>query len=657
MKQIALVIVVSVAITLMIPRRGTVSISADNGQIWTEESIIAPFDIPVSKSIKEIEAERVRVRHNLRPVFDLDTNITYTKLTQMRQGLVAAQVAENICDSAISIARRIFGRGVISSSEANSYAGGAIMVTDAANRLWPLHTTSVHTPATALETVSRLSGLPQEQLQNYFIANLTYNEVLSAALRNDAIDEISTTRGVIRAGEVVVAKGQLVDDPTRLKISSLSSIYESRLSEGSAWYNVFFGRFIIVFIIISLNALFFMKFSVHYFGQGIKELIFVMMLYLIFAGLISLTSSLGLLSSFIVPLPAVAIYLLTFFNMRVAILGNLTMALIGAMFVRMPFDFFAINLLGGMTAIFMMRHFYHRGKLMRAIGTIFVVQVLLYICFGLMRQGSFAAINYASIFWFLVSAFLTMGFYQAIYLLERLFGFVSDITLLEMCDTNQPLLMQLAQNAPGTFQHSVQVANLAESAAKDIGANPLLARTGALYHDIGKMENPFYFVENTTGTFNPHDDCTPTQSAQIVKNHIAEGVAVAKKYKLPQGVIEFIETHHGTSLIYYFWSLERDARGGKAVQSDFRYDGPKPVGREVSICMMADAVEAASRSLPSYDKEPLEALVESVIDTQIADGQFAGSALSFQEIARIKELFKVKLNNIYHGRIAYPARK
>lgn len=575
----------------------------------------------------------------------------------MRHTLLGLQHPIVQCDSAVAVARRIYRVGIMNQSEADSYAGGVVVVVGEDNSLRPTHIESIHTPSSALDAVSSASGISQEQLRNYFITNLTYDKPLTAALRSEALDEVSTTRGVIRAGEVVVARGQLIDSPTQLKMASLAAQYESRMAEGTSRYGVLLGRFIIVFTLLLLNILFFTKFTVHYFGEGLKKVLFVMMLYLIFAGFIAFTVNLRMLNPFMVPLSVVTIYLLTFFNMRVAILGNITIAVLGALFVQLPFDFFAINFLGGMAGIFMMRHFYHRGKLMRAIGVIFIVEILLYICFALLREGSFTAISYSTLLWFLVGGFLTMGFYQAIYLFERLFGFVSDITLLELCDTNQPLLMQLAQNAPGTFQHSVQVANLAESAAKAIGANPMLARTGALYHDIGKMENPFYFVENLTGNFNPHDDCTPQQSAQIVKKHITDGIAVAKKYKLPVGVIDFIGTHHGTSLIYYFWVKARGLYGDKALEVDYRYDGPKAVGREVSICMMADAVEAASRSLPSYDKEPLDALVDSVIDSQIADGQFSQSELSFQEIARVKELFKAKLNNIYHGRIAYPVRK
>lgn len=657
MKNIALVVLVSLAITLMIPRRGAVSLNVNNGQIWTEESVIAPFDVPISKSAKEIDAERSRIRHLLRPVFRIDSVPATGKITQMRHTLLGLQHPIVQCDSAVAVARRIYRVGIMNQSEADSYAGGVVVVVGEDNSLRPTHIESIHTPSSALDAVSSASGISQEQLRNYFITNLTYDKPLTAALRSEALDEVSTTRGVIRAGEVVVARGQLIDSPTQLKMASLAAQYESRMAEGTSRYGVLLGRFIIVFTLLLLNILFFTKFTVHYFGEGLKKVLFVMMLYLIFAGFIAFTVNLRMLNPFMVPLSVVTIYLLTFFNMRVAILGNITIAVLGALFVQLPFDFFAINFLGGMAGIFMMRHFYHRGKLMRAIGVIFIVEILLYICFALLREGSFTAISYSTLLWFLVGGFLTMGFYQAIYLFERLFGFVSDITLLELCDTNQPLLMQLAQNAPGTFQHSVQVANLAESAAKAIGANPMLARTGALYHDIGKMENPFYFVENLTGNFNPHDDCTPQQSAQIVKKHITDGIAVAKKYKLPVGVIDFIGTHHGTSLIYYFWVKARGLYGDKALEVDYRYDGPKAVGREVSICMMADAVEAASRSLPSYDKEPLDALVDSVIDSQIADGQFSQSELSFQEIARVKELFKAKLNNIYHGRIAYPVRK
>lgn len=644
---------------LMMPNGGMVSLDATPGQIWDQATLVAPFDIPIARSQIKINEERARVQQTVSPVFALDSISSSHKIAQLRSALTAAEVDAAQRDSAILIAQRIYSAGIISLGEANSYHDRSILIHYTGSQaLHTEHSSRFSTPQQAIDQIVTTTALSPEIITPHIAVNLTYDERLTAAIRDKAHTEVSTTEGVVRRGETVITRGQIVDLPMMRTLASLRTELETRLGDGTSQYAVAIGRLMIILTVFLLNYLFFTRFAVNYFGGASREMAFVMTTYLIIVGLVALCAQSGVISAYVVPLPIVAIYLLTFFNMRVAIFGNATIALLGAMFVKAPFDFFLINFLSGMMAIYVMRHFYHRGKLMRALGAILLTQIIVYSALTLMREGSFAALGYRGIIWFAVSGLLFLGFYQMLYLVERLFGFVSDITLLELCDTNQPLLMQLAHNAPGTFQHSVQVANLAQSAAKEIGANPLLARTGAMYHDIGKMGNPFYFVENLSGTFNPHNDCTIEQSVAIIKAHIAEGVAIARKHKLPSSVVEFIERHHGESLIYYFFNKAQKERGDKEVaEAEFSYPGPLPVSKEVSICMMADAVEAASRSLPSYDKEPLEALVDSVVDVQIRGGQFAMSQLTFEEIRQVKDVFKSILNNIYHGRIAYPARE
>ncbi len=663
MKRALILIVVTVLVTLMMPSRRFVATQTPIGQQWKDETLIAPFDIPIVKPEGLVAEQKASLSNTIKPVFILDTSIistTYDKLKSHLQDIDT--ISNEMLDNVLLAWSKVYKNGVISNSEASTYDSKAVLVAIAKdNDLQTYHIGHFYTPNSATKYIEHESGVSSDAFSQYVETNLNYDQTLSAALRTSVLSGVSTTQGLVRSGEVIVTKGQIVDEPTYRTIKSYNIEMTNRLGDAPSLLNVLLGRFIVVFAIFMVNYLFFTRFAVHYFGGQMREMAFVMTLYFLISALVAVvTIAGGMVSIYVVPLPIVSIYLLTFFNMRVAIMGNVTVALLGALFAgSAPFEYFTINALGGFMAIFMMRHFYHRGKLMRALGAIIVTQSILYLSFALMREGSFLTISYASLLWFLVSGLLFLGFYQLIYLVERLFGFVSDVTLLELCDTNQPLLMQLAQNAPGTFQHSVQVANLAEGAAKEIGANPLLARTGALYHDIGKMNNPFHFVENLTGNFNPHDDCTPEQSAKIIKAHVTDGISIARKYKLPASVISFIESHHGESLIFFFYNkakIEAKNRGTEVIDGDYRYPGPKPVSREASIAMMADAVEAASRSLPSYDIEPLEALVDSVIDTQIRDGQFALSQLTFEEIDRIKSLFKSKLNNIYHGRIAYPAR-
>lgn len=655
MRKIILLAITAIVVTLLIPQRIAAPFSIFVGQVWYAEPVVAPFDIAISKSAAQIAADRQAANEAFTPLYRLDTLVAAKKLLSLASSLKSnisissAQKAE-----VLELLDQIYTAGVMSNNDRNSVQDKVLRRVNG-QIIESVHSRDVYSVNDAYQTLSDVAPLPAQVLTNLVSVNLTYDDKLSQAMREQSVQQVATVSGVVRRGEQIIGRNEVV---TPAKFSILNSMIEqsqTRGNEEGSPYVVLLGQFLTIAILLLVNYLFFTQFSQNYFGDGIREVSFVMVLYVLMAALLSITARLDGVSPYVVPLPVVAVYCLAFFNIRVAILANLSVAFIGAMFVRQPFDFFAVNMLTGMVAVLMMRHSYHRGKLMQAVGVVLVSSVVIYTGFAILREGSFAAIPFTTYLWLTVSAFLLLGFYQAIYALERLFGFVSDITLLELCDTNQPLLLELAHNAPGTFQHSVQVANLAESAAKEIGANALLCRTGALYHDIGKMSNPFYFVENLSGVFNPHNDCTAVQSAEIVRNHVTDGLATARKNRLPQRVANFIASHHGTSTIYFFW-VKAQKENPDARQDDFKYPGPMPVSREESICMMADAVEAASRSLPSYDKEPLEKLVEDVINTQISIGQFADSELSFQEIARIKAVFKAKLSNIYHGRIAYPVR-
>lgn len=655
-RKILLLLVATIAITLLIPQRTVAPFTVYVGQVWYADDVVAPFDIALFKPNADRRSEQTDIENSFEPLYRLDTVLAAKRIDALDKMLAGqASVSETARKKAVALLDGLYRAGIVGRIDAQNLKQKSLKRV-VGQTIESVRGEDLYSTDQATEQLTALGVVPGQGVASYVSANLIYDAPLSASMLQEAKKGVAEVDGVVRKGEVIIKRDQVV---TPEKFHTLQSMIRQNeiiaREQGSVWVTQG-AQMVIVVVILLVNLLFFSQFATHYFGQGMREFAFVVALYLLIAGLLSVVARLDGVSPYVVPLPVVAAYCLAFFNMRVAVLANLSVAFIGAMFVRQPFDFFAVNMLTGMVAILMMRHNYHRGFLIRAAGVILLTAAAVYTAFSLLREGSWAAIPIRTYVWLTVSSFLMLAFYQAIYLLERLFGFVSDITLLELCDTNQPLLLELAHGAPGTFQHSVQVANLAESAAKEIGANALLCRTGALYHDIGKMSNPFYFVENLTGVFNPHNDCTPAQSAEIVRSHVTDGVATARKHKLPARVVDFITSHHGTSLIYYFW-VAAQKEDPNAEQSHFEYPGPKPVSKEVSICMMADAVEAASRSLPSYDKEPLEALVEQIIETQIQSGQLSASELSFAEINRIKSVFKLKLSNIYHGRIAYPVRE
>ncbi|CDN31059.1 Membrane protein containing HD superfamily hydrolase domain [Mucinivorans hirudinis] len=634
MKKILLLIITALVITLITPQRALVDVPMHAGEVWTEQTLVAPFDVPMVKIKSQIEQEREDVQRNFSPIFRKE--VANLKSIQCKEEDVA-------------FVREAYSVGVMPDGEWSKYRDRIIRICDKFNNITSLPTEEIYTPHQIAERLDIASQtLP---------TNLIYDDKLNKELIDSELKAISTTRNMVRSGEVIVSTGQIIDELTLQKLRSFSLEFESQVGNGDDFYIVLLGRFLIVIILLIINYIFFTKFANLYFGDSSRPLFFILFLYLLMSVLTALVVMLDGVSPYVVPTAIVAIYMMTYFNMRVAIMGNLSVAIIGALFVRIPFDFFFVSFTAGMVAIFMMRHHYHRLNLFKSLGVIILAQIIAFFGVQLIRTASFININYFTISWFVFGALLVLALYQAVYLIERTFGFVSDVTLLELCDTNQKLLLELAEKAPGTFQHSVQVANLAEAAAKEIGANPLLARTGAMYHDIGKIGNPFHFTENQTGEFNPHKDLTPRESAGFIRRHVTDGQDYARKNRLPRQVVDFITGHHGDSRMYYFYAAELGSQGVVEDEEDFRYPGPKPMAKEVGICMMADAVEAASRSLPSYDKEPLEALVDKIINIQISEGQLADSDLTFAEVEKIKALFKAKLNTIYHVRISYPERK
>lgn len=629
MKKVLLLLVTAIVLTILLPQRTLFNPEVEIGGTWSGKTLFAPFDIPIKKTGQEIELERALVASNYIPIYR--KNADNFKVT----------------DYADSLLKTVYMAGIMSDAEYERLSGDRVRVAYDNN--------VITKPKQEIYTASNAKTFLQRR--GYLIdvvPNLSYDEKLNTAARNDQMRALSSTKGVIRQNEIIISNNQVVDEQVAMILDSYYSAYKDKVGS-SSWIWSTIGRFLLILIVLGLNLMFFLQFANMYFGNTLKPLIFTFVCYVIMAAIIAVTNRFESLSPLLVPLPIVAIYLITFFNMRVAIFGNISVALICALFVKESFGFFLLNFIAGMMAIFMMRHMYHRSYLFKAIGVVFLIEMLIVLCLEMVAGEVLKIQTSIMIISLIINNFLLLGFYQTIYLIEHSFGFVSDLTLLELSDTNQPLLKNLAHQAPGTFQHSVQVANLAESAAREIGARPLLARCGALYHDIGKMSNPFYFTENQTGVFNPHNDLKPLQSAAIIKAHVSDGAEIAKKERIPQQIINFIEKHHANSVIYFFFKKAQQ-ENPSVDESWYRYPGVCPTSKEVSICMMADAVEAASRSLLSYDKEPLEQLVDNIIDSQVAQGLLINSELTFAEVGAIKTLFKEKLNNIYHARIAYPTR-
>jgi len=379
---------------------------------------------------------------------------------------------------------------------------------------------------------------------------------------------------------------------------------------------------------------------------------------ILFTGISRLIISAPSISYYVIPLAIVPIVIRTFYDARLALFVHLVIVLLVGFMAPNSYEFVLMNLIAGIMAIYSLTNIYRRNKFIMASVMAFLGYVIIFLANTLIQEGSFQDMHWTSYIWFAGNGFLVLLSFPLIYIFEKTFGFLSDATLVELADTNQPLLRQLAEKAPGTFQHVLQVANLAEEVARVIGGHQLLIRTGALYHDLGKMEEPIYFTENQTDGFNPHSQLSFRESTAIIISHVEKGVEIAEKHNIPRQIIDFIRTHHGTTKVQYFYRSYLNQFPDKEVdENDFSYPGPKPFTKETAILMMADSVEAASRSLKEYSEEKLDQLVEDIIGGQLDEGQFVNAPVTFKDIGTAKEIFKKRLKTIYHARIAYPAKK
>jgi len=372
-------------------------------------------------------------------------------------------------------------------------------------------------------------------------------------------------------------------------------------------------------------------------------------------GLTRAASTHDAVSVYVIPFVLVPIFLKTFFDIRYALFVHMVTLLLAGFWVPNSYQFVLMNFLAGLVGVFSLRSYYKRGILFYTALFVLAAYTTIYIILTLLQEGDFSQINWINVLWLGGNALLILTVYPLVFLFERLFGFLSDATLFEMSDTNQPLLRALAENAPGTFQHCMQVASLAEEAALKVGGNSMLVRAGALYHDIGKMENPHFFIENLHEGSNPHNDLDERSSARLIIGHVEKGVEIAKKHKLNVNIIDFIQTHHGTGTVQYFYRSYLNTNPDEEVDiNEFRYPGPKPSSKEHAILMMADSVEAASRTLKAYTRESISELVENIVSRQEEEEQFTDADITFADITTIKEIFKNRLTNIYHSRIEYP---
>ena len=483
--------------------------------------------------------------------------------------------------------------------------------------------------------------------------NLVRDTLLTDQMREKLLSSLSPTQGLVQKGEKIIDKGEIVSERNYLILQSLRRAYEDETLGHKQRTLSILGEAILVALFLCLFVIYLYVFRIAYLRSTSTITFFALLIFIVIA-----LSCLALrfnLSVYLIPFAWVPILTRVFFDSRTALFLHFTTILIASIIVPAPVEFFFIQIVVGMVAVSSLSDMTRRAQLVETAGWILLVQTVAYSGISFAQTGVLSSIDVWMYLYFFICALLTVGCYGLIYMFERMFRFISSITLVELADVNSELLHDLADKAPATFQHSMQVSTLAAEAAKTIGANALLVRTGALYHDIGKMVEPLYYIENQNGIENPLLNMDPRDAAKVVIAHVTEGEKIARRHHLPEAVINFITTHHGTSLVRYFYNTYCNTHPNEQVdESLFRYKGTKPNTKEATILMMADAVEARSRSLNDYSEAAIEKAVNQMIDSQIADGQFTASPLSFKDVEDIRRVFVTRLTAINHHRISYP---
>ena len=642
-----IVFAISIVIcTYLLPKIKFTDVSyVKTGDIWLNDDFIAPFDFLLQKTDVELTEEKKQAKKNM-AYFTKNNQINYLK--DLKE--LAVPISKEFETSLDSI----FNIGVCFSSLTDAYQDSMIyLVENNEARLIARHT------LINLETLHFLVSkhIRQESLAHQILETLKPNVTFEETLSEEMQKEIPTSQYIykskIKKGDVLLHKNEPVTQEQYQGLVSYTN--ESLLLETNiSKLSIIIGQFLACALVLGIMMLFLAYFRKSIFSQN-SQVTFIFLMIVLIVMITSTVAKYNVNYVYAVPFCLVPILIRVFFDSRTSLFNFLNIILICAFFVNDKFEFVFIQLIAGIGTIFSVADMGKRSKLFFSALLIFVFYVLSFIAYHLLN-GTPQAIGYFQNYIpYLISSVCVLFSFPLIFIFEKLFGFISDFTLLELCDLNSPLLRQLSQKIPGTFQHSLQVANLAEEACYKIGGNPLLVRTGAMYHDIGKMTNPRFFTENQVGEISPHEDLSSEESAQIIISHVIKGVEIAKENKLPETVIDFIRTHHGTTTTRFFLHNYKKEHQGQIINEDlFRYPGPIPFSKETAILMMADSVEASSRSLKKYDAIAIDELVDKIINHQINENQFINADITFRDIHQIKKIFKKRLMNIYHVRIEYP---
>ena len=668
--KVLLFLITTVAIVYLFPKGGQFKYEFNNGQVWKYDNLYATFDFAIQKTEDEITKEKNEITANSKLYFLDNSSIPKDVLAGFRTRINFIEINDSISETDLlfyknkgeRIIQKIYASGFLEgTSEGIVSRENMMVILKKDNRIEDVaYKTLLNSNRVFAAIQKELEGNANSDVKNRFLSilseiikpNVSFDTVFTEKMIQTEMEAISYTKGLVSKGKLILLKGDIVEGEKLAILNSLKSESESKVWTESYYNWIVFGYTILVSLALLMLLLFLHKYRPEIFNNNNEvTFIFLNVFFMILIQTLVIKYNSDFL--YIVPLSILPIVLKAFFDARLGLFTHVLTILLLGFIVPNSFEFIYLHIIAGIVTILTVSELYKRANLFISVGQITLIYMLTYFAFSIIKEGDASQINGNYFMMFAANGVLSFLSIFFIYIYEKLFGLVSDVTLLELSNTNSKLLRELNEKAPGTFQHSMQVANLAEAAANEIGANSMLVRTGALYHDIGKMLNPMYFTENQTTTVNPHSDLSPTDSSMIITDHVIKGIELAKKYNIPDRIIDFIRTHHGTSTTYYFYMKEKEQNSEVDI-TKFQYKGPIPFSKETAILMMCDAAEAASKSIKIPSAVLIDELINKIIDKQMNEGQFLNSDITFREIEIIKKVIKKKLMNIYHLRVEYP---
>ncbi|MFM6976722.1 MAG: HD family phosphohydrolase [Sphingobacteriaceae bacterium] len=675
MAQYAMMLTCILFICLVLPKQARFKFEYDKGKIWSQNDLISPFDFPIQKSAEQLESERNQLLKLFKPVYDYHPEVADQSLTNFSSALSIKLDQLNISPAEKADCLKT-GSAIL----VKIYERGLVQIVRKFQRFEPnynfvlldgkvareLNTVEVYDKYAARkfikEELNKHPEIENKDLVFDFLSlnlepNYSFNETLTKKIEKETNQQIPPTQGMVQKGELIISQGDVINAEIYQKLQSLRIAFEGDplLKANRRW--LFIGQFLLVSLVISLLMIFIKLFRKDIF-QDIRKLALILLIISSMLATLSWAIKLNIPSLYYIPYCIVPLIIRILFDTRLALNIHLLVVLIASFLVPNSFEFAFLQITAGMTAIYSVKRLVRREQFLISAVLIFATYSIAYFGILLIKDASLNNINWYNFMPFGISVILNLLAYPLIYGFEKLFNITSEITLMELSNTNSTLLRDLAFKAPGTFQHSLQVANLAESAIYKIGGNALLVRAGALYHDIGKMENPQYFIENQNSGANPHDQLPYEKSAQIIIQHVNKGIEIARKNNIPELLIDFIKTHHGNTRVDYFYNSFLKNFPEKLVDEKiFRYPGPIPFSKETAVLMLADSVEAASRSLKEPDANNINDLVERIINYKLDQNQLIDSDITLKDIQAIKQIFKTMLMGIFHVRIPYVFEK